>query len=154
MKKNRVEKIITVILVIILIFATSKSFKAKQAITSKSIAKIAAADQKQQGLRILPPTEMFEKAASLKPKRLFKGPLPWNYARENLSPEDFKQYQKNNAREGRNFGSKVYEIMNLMDGQRNLLAIRHIISCEYNETEIEFVLHFVEDLKKMGLVEF
>ncbi len=99
-------------------------------------------------------TELYKKAASLTPKRLFKGPLPWDYAQENLSPEDFKNYQKNNAREGRNFGSKVYEIINLMDGQRNILAIRHIVSCEYDETDIEFILHFVEDLKKMGLVEF
>ena len=100
------------------------------------------------------PTEFYEKAASLKPKRRFKGPLPWDYAQENLSPEDFKQYQKNNEREGRNFGSKAYEIINLMDGQRNLLAIRHIISCEYDETDVEFVLHFVEDLEKMGLVKY
>lgn len=100
------------------------------------------------------PTELYEKAASLTPKRLFKGPLPWSYAQENLSKEDFKRYQKYNEKEGRNFGSKIYEIINLMDGQRNLLAIRHIVSCEYDETDVEFVLHFVEDLKKMGLVEF
>ncbi len=100
------------------------------------------------------PKELYRKAASLTPQRLFKGPLPWDYAQENLSPEDFKQYQKNNEREGRNFGSKVYEIINLMDGQRNLLAIRHIVSCEYDETEVEFVLHFVEDLKKMKLVRY
>ncbi|NIM90107.1 MAG: DUF4910 domain-containing protein [Candidatus Aminicenantes bacterium] len=103
---------------------------------------------------VFKPTEMYGKAASLMPKRLFKGPLPWNYAQENLSPEDFKQYQKNNQREGRYFGSKTYEIINLMDGQRNLLAIRHIVSCEYDETDIEFILHFVEDLKKMGLVKY
>jgi hypothetical protein len=99
-------------------------------------------------------TEFYEKAASLKPQRLFKGPLPWDYAQENLSPEDLKQYQKNSEREGRYFGSKIYEIINLMDGQRNLLAIRHIVSCEYDETDIEFVLHFVEDLKKMELVKY
>jgi len=54
----------------------------------------------------------------------------------------------------RDFGSKTFEIINLMDGKRNLLEIRDIVSCEYGETDIEFVLHFAEDLKKMGLIDF
>jgi len=52
------------------------------------------------------------------------------------------------------FDSSLFEIINLMDGKRTILDIRHTISCEYDETDVEFVLHFVEDLKKMGLVEF
>jgi phage pi2 protein 07 len=103
---------------------------------------------------VFKPTELYERAASLKPKRLFKGPLPWSYAQENLSQEDFEHYQKNVVKIGGRFDSSRFEIINLMNGKRTLLDIRHIISCEYDETGVEYILHFVEDLKKMGLVEF
>jgi aminopeptidase YwaD len=103
---------------------------------------------------IFQPTELYEKATSLTPKKLFKGPLPWSYAEENLGPEDFEHYKKNVEKIGGMFDSSLFEIINLMDGKRTILDIRHIISCEFDETDIEFILHFVEDLKKMGLVEF
>jgi len=100
------------------------------------------------------PTELYKKASSLKPKRLFKGPLPWNYLEENLSQKDYEWYGLDEQAAWREFGSKTFEIINLMNGERHLLEIRHIVSCEYSETEIEFVLHFAQDLKKLGLVEF
>ncbi len=100
------------------------------------------------------PTESYKKASAEKPKRLFKGPLPWNYLEENLSREEYEWYQLDEETAWRVFGPKTFEIINLMDGKRNLLEIRHIVSCEFGETDIEFVLHFVEDLKKLGLIAF
>lgn len=100
------------------------------------------------------PTELYKNASSLKPKRIFKGPLPWNYLEENLSQKDYEWYRLDEQAAWREFGSKTFEIINLMNGKRNLLEIRNIVSCEYSETEIEFVLHFAQDLKKLGLVEF
>lgn len=99
------------------------------------------------------PTDLYEIASSISPERLFKGPLPGGYLDENLSKEDSMWYQENREKAGGNFSSKTYEIVNLMDGKRNLLDIRHIVSCEYDETDVEFVLHFIEDLKKLGLVK-
>lgn len=100
------------------------------------------------------PTELYKNASSLKPKRLFKGPLPWDYLEENLSQEEYEWYRLDEQMVWREFGSKTFEIINLMDGKRDLLEIRHIVSCEYSETDIEFVLHFAQDLKKLGLVDF
>ncbi|TKJ35834.1 hypothetical protein CEE39_00450 [bacterium (candidate division B38) B3_B38] len=100
------------------------------------------------------PTDLYKKASSLKPQRLFQGPLPWNYLREKLDEESNKWYAENRQKAGGAYGSKTYEIVNLMDGKRTLLDIRHIVSCEFDETDIEFVLHFAEDLQKIGLVKF
>ena len=100
------------------------------------------------------PTDLYKKASTLKPKRLFKGPLPWDYLKENLSKKEYEWYQLDEQMAWRDFGSKTFEIINLMDGKRNFLEIRDIVSCEYGETDIEFVLHFAEDLKKMGLIDF
>ena len=95
------------------------------------------------------PTDWYKKASSLSPQRLFKGPLPDNYLREKLGEEDYKWYAEN-----RQNGTRTYEIVNLMNGKRTLLDIRHIVSCEYDETDIEFVLHFAQDLEKIGLIKF
>ena len=98
--------------------------------------------------------DWYKKAASLSPQRLFKGPLPWDYLREKLSEKNYRWYIENRQKAGGAYGSKTYEIVNLMDGKRTLIDIRHIISCEYDETDIEFVLHFAQDLEKIGLVKF
>jgi hypothetical protein len=101
-----------------------------------------------------PPNELYKEASQLKPTRLFKGPLPGNVLEERLNETDLKWYDTNREKAGGNSGVKRYEIINLMDGQRTVLNIRHIISCEFGETDLEYVLHFVRDLKKIGLVEF
>jgi hypothetical protein len=99
-------------------------------------------------------TEASETAASLVPKRLFQGPLTRNFLREKISPQDFRWYSSNMDLAGGNADSKMYEIVNLMNGKRSLLDIRHIISCEYDETSLEFVVHFAQDLEKAGLAQF
>jgi hypothetical protein len=86
--------------------------------------------------------------------RLFKGPLPRNALEERLNEEGMKWYETNRERAGENSGSKMYEIINLMDGKRTVLDIRHIISCEFGETDLDYVLHYVQDLHNIGLVEF
>ncbi len=96
----------------------------------------------------------YEEASLIRPTRLFKGPLPWNYLAENLDAESLSWYEKNRSKAGGNYGSKTYEMANLMDGSRTLLDIRHIISCEFDETDVEFVLHFARDLEKLGLISF
>ncbi len=100
------------------------------------------------------PVLEYEEASRLRPKRLFKGPLPGNAMSEKLDAKSLAWYDKNRAKAGGSYGSKTYEIVNLMNGIRTLLDIRHIVSCEYDETDVEFVLHFAKDLAKIGLISF
>ncbi len=100
------------------------------------------------------PNNLYKKASAIRPKRLFKGPLPWDYLREKLDEKSYSWHEKIRDMEGGISRSKAPEIINLMDGKRTLLDIRHIVSCEYDETDVEFVLHYAEDLIKLGLIEF
>ena len=43
--------------------------------------------------------------------------------------------------------------MNLSDGSNDLLFIRDFISVEFGETDAEFLIHVVEDLKKLKKIE-
>jgi len=101
-----------------------------------------------------PPNDLYKKASTIRPKRRFKGPLPRNIMQARLSAEDLSWYEANRDKAGTNSGSKTYEIINLMDGKRTVLDIRHIVSCEFDETDVEYVFHYVQDLHKMGLIEF
>jgi hypothetical protein len=100
------------------------------------------------------PDELHTKASRYRPIRNFKGPLPRNILQERLGSDRTEWYETNREKAGENSGSKMYEIINLMDGQRTVLDIRHIISCEFGETDLEYVLHYIEDLHAIGLVEF
>ena len=111
------------------------------------------------------PDEFYKKASSLKPKRLFKGPLPWSFFREKESEEDLdlQWYEKYKAIYGTTIGpvppggdynSNLFEMVNLMDGKRTLLNIRHIISIEFDETDVELVIHLFEFLERMGMITF
>jgi len=100
------------------------------------------------------PHSEYEEASRLRPKRLFKGPLPWDAVSEKLDAMSLDWYDRNRAKAGGSYESKTYEIVNLMNGKRTLMDIRHIISCEYDETDVEFVLHFAKDLEKIGLISF
>ena len=94
-----------------------------------------------------------KQAKQIVPNREFRGPIPSNYLFTGLG-EDFDWYRKNQMKIGGNIGSKTFEIANLTNGDRNLLEIRDIISAEFGETDLEFVLHFAEDMKRMGLFSF
>jgi hypothetical protein len=100
------------------------------------------------------PSETNKKASSLFPNRLFKGTLPWDFLVGNLSKQDYSWYSPYRKKYGQDMGTYTYEIANLMNGQRDILSIRHIVSCQFKEIDTEFVLHFVKDLKKLGLVAY
>lgn len=87
------------------------------------------------------------------PKRRYRGPLPSDYLFTGLG-EDYEWYTQNRDKVGGNFGSKTFEISNLIDGERSILQICDIINAEFGETSIDFVVHYVKDLEKIGLVSF
>jgi hypothetical protein len=107
------------------------------------------------------PSVDVKRASFLKPKRLFKGPILHDYGRRMFIWEDIKEklgdersdwYEENKALAGGSLNSKVFEFLNLMDGSKTLLYIRNIISCEFNDTSITYLLRLAEDLEKLGLI--
>jgi hypothetical protein len=100
------------------------------------------------------PDDYYRRAAVVIPERQFKGPLASSAVREKMSEEYKDWLAKNGEKIGSYSGSKQYEIINLMDGKRSLLRIRDIVSCEFDETAIEFVFRFAQELERLGLLSF
>jgi hypothetical protein len=98
-------------------------------------------------------TSQEQLARRIKPERTFIGPLPRNYLFTGIG-EDYDWYRENQMKIGGNLGSKTFEIANLANGERDLLKIRDVISAEFGETALEFVIHFAEDMKKIGLFTY
>jgi len=100
------------------------------------------------------PDEFYRRATVVIPERRFRGPLASRVMREMTRGEFGDWLNENESKVGGYSGSKQYEMVNLMNGQRNLLTIRDIVSCEFDETDIEFVFRFAQELEKMGLISF
>ena len=98
------------------------------------------------------PSGLSVRASALRPSRLFKGPL--SNALEKIGEERAKWYDEYIEGPGRRLGSDAFEIVNLMDGERSLLEIRHVVSLEFKETSLEFVHRYAEDLREMGLITY
>ena len=88
----------------------------------------------------------------LVPRRLFKGTLDFGALRKSLGEKEYEWYEIDER--DREFQKKAAEILNFMDGRRSLHDILNAVSAEYNETNPEYVLKFLRDLEKMGLVAF
>ncbi len=100
------------------------------------------------------PDEYFQRSSVVIPERHFKGPLSSRVMEAQLSEEYKKWYAENREKIGSHAESKQYEIVNLMDGKRSLLEIRDLVSCEFDETCIEYVFRFAQELNRIGLVSF
>ena len=100
------------------------------------------------------PDEYYRRAAVVIPSRRFKGPLPGSVTRGKMSEEFETWMAENPEKVGGSSGSKQFEIVNLMNGRRRLLRIRDIVSCEFDETDIEYVFRFAQELEKLGLISF
>ncbi len=105
--------------------------------------------------------ELYQRAEKITPIRLFEGPLNsdydrqryvWDEIRAQAGDERADWYKKYEALAGGSREAKVFEICNLMDGKLSLMEIRHIVSIEYDETDVEFVIRLYEDLKNIGFV--
>ena len=87
------------------------------------------------------------------PRRRFKGTLDTDLMTRKLGEERYEWYRdmdKNDL----SFSKKMYEIVNLMDGKRDLNEITDFVSAEYGPTDHGDVLRFVEDLKRIRMVSF
>jgi hypothetical protein len=85
------------------------------------------------------------------PRRQFKGTLGFDLVRKGLGEEEFEWYRQVEE-EDKEFGKKMVEILNFMDGKRSMLEILNAVSAEYSETKPENALKLVRDLEKLKLV--
>ena len=51
-------------------------------------------------------------------------------------------------------GNIQYEIANFMDGKRTISDIRDAVSAEFRPVNLDLIVHYVEDLVKIGLVNW
>jgi hypothetical protein len=98
-------------------------------------------------------TEAEKKLKKLIPKRLFKGSLSSDVLKEALSLKEYEWYELIQEKD-LDFGKKMLEIVNFMDGKRTAHDIAMAVSAEYGVIDPEHVLKFIGDLKKSKLVTF
>jgi hypothetical protein len=87
----------------------------------------------------------------LVPEKLFNGTLSFELLKEGLDEKEFEWYLDIDDKDAE-FSKKAYEILNFMNGKRNLYEIQKAVSAEYSDTDPELVLRFVRDLEKLKLV--
>ena len=90
---------------------------------------------------------------TLVPKRLFRGTVPWSDLQELLSDKQRSAYEKIEDQD-LDFGSKIAETVNLMDGKRSVDEIVAALCAEYGPTEHGTVLTFLRDMEHLGFVSF
>ncbi len=104
------------------------------------------------------PRQMEETAAAkeskgLTPKRLFKGAFNEDALKRALGEKEYEWYDEVRKRD-ENFGKKLYEMFNFMDGKRTVYDVVMAVSAEYSETSLEDVLKVMRDLEKMMFISF
>jgi len=96
-------------------------------------------------------TEAEREARQIVPKRMFRGTLSADTFRRQLGIEEFGWYEEIIEKDIR-FTIKRAEIINYMDGKRSLYDIVQAVSAEYDETNMEHALKFIEDLEKTKFI--
>jgi hypothetical protein len=98
-------------------------------------------------------TSVEKELRRLIPRRFFKGSLSSDLLREELGREKYEWYD-NILEKDLNFGKKMLEIVNFIDGKRTAYDIFSTVSAEYGITDPENVQRFLRDLERAKLIEF
>ncbi len=98
-------------------------------------------------------TEQEKELKKLVPKRLFKGTLSFDILKKALGEKEYEWYEEIWEKDPQ-FGKKMGELINFIDGKRNAYQILNAVSAEYNETKQELALKFLRDLEKAKLLTF
>jgi aminopeptidase YwaD len=96
-------------------------------------------------------TEAEQELKKLIPRRLFKGTLGGDLLKKELGEKEYGWYDEIDEKDAE-FGKKMPEILNFIDGKRTALDIMKAVSAEYTPTEAEHVLKFLRDLEKTKLI--
>ncbi len=85
------------------------------------------------------------------PKRLTRGPLDFGLPESKL-PDDRKAYW---AADGAQMnGDRRFELVNFIDGKRNIGAIRDALAGEFTPMPLAVVARYLEDLERVGVIAF
>ena len=98
-------------------------------------------------------TKADKQSGRLTPQRLFKGTLSADALRKAFSEKEYEWYLEIDE-EDMEFTKKTAEVLNFMDGKRSVYEIVKAVSAEYSETNMDYVLRFLRDLKKAKLITF
>jgi hypothetical protein len=85
------------------------------------------------------------------PKRLTRGPLGSGLPANQLSVEDAAWYSSPDFPLR---GNATFELVNFIDGKRTVTEIRNALSAEFGPIPTEAVARFVDDLVRVGVVEW
>jgi len=96
-------------------------------------------------------TEAEKQAKTIVPKRLFKGTLDPETFKKLLGEEEFRWYE-DMAQKDNKFPIKRAEIINFMNGKRNLHDIVKAVLAEYTDVSVEHALKLIKDLEKAKLI--
>jgi len=93
----------------------------------------------------------FESIDTRVPIRLTRGPLDFGLPEDKLSTEAASWYRT----DGRLLNGTIrFEIVNFIDGQRNISEIRNLISAEFIPVELDVIAHYLEDLVQIGVAQW
>ena len=96
-------------------------------------------------------TKAERRMRGLVPKRLFKGSLDTAYLILELGADRCRWYDEAEKRDPL-FSRKAYEILNLMDGRRNMDEIVKFVSAEFGPTSSGDAIRFLDDLRDTRLI--
>jgi len=96
-------------------------------------------------------TKVEKEIKKIIPRRLFKGTLSLDVLKLLLSEEEYLWHQTMREKD-QDFSKKTAEILNYMDGKRNLHEILRAVSAEYVEVKAEHALRLLQDLEKIKLI--
>src|SRR3990170_236596 len=89
-------------------------------------------------------TDTEKQAKTIVPQRLVKCTLSMETFKKLLGDEPYKWYEETSEKDTK-LGLKQFEILNFMNGKRNLHDIIQAVSAEYGETNMEHALRFIKD---------
>jgi aminopeptidase-like protein len=98
-------------------------------------------------------TAAAKEARRLTPKRLFKGALSDDALKQALGEKEYEWYDEVRKKDG-DFGKKLYEMLNFMDGKRTVYDVALAVSAEYSEIRLEDALKVIRDLAKTQFISF
>jgi aminopeptidase YwaD len=122
----------------------------QEQIDAREAALIAALDREAISLGGTSPSRGAEIDARI-PVRLTRGPLDFALPASKLSEDDAAWYS---TREFTLSGDARFELVNFIDGTRSVTAIRDAISAEYRPVSTAVVARYLEDLVKVGAVDW
>lgn len=124
----------------------SRELARLNAIIDPIVSKATAARTMRKGL-----SKDESRAKKIVLRKRFKGTLDSDFLSDTLGEKRHEWYHEVEKRDP-DFPRKMYEVLNLMDGERDLCEIMEVVSTEYGPTDIAAVLRFVDDLKSLRLV--